>query len=251
MFGDTGDTGARGVPPPDDVLAGLLARAHRAVRAGDGPARALPPDTVGLFGLDALTLSALTRDGRPELLWADPPRGLGVELDALQYAIGDGPVWQAAHEGRTVNEADLDTVDTARWPLFLPVVVDARARARAVVALPLNIGSATIGVLTGYRVTPGPLTPDRLASLHHLARILLLALVTQLAVPADGTTAEGGLRVHHAEVHQATGYLASALDIPLSQALLRLRAHAAGDGPITELARAFLTHRLSPDTLQR
>ncbi|WP_353943924.1 GAF domain-containing protein [Streptomyces sp. HUAS MG91] len=250
MPGNPRDTRPDGVPPSDDGLAGLLARAHRAVRAGDGPARALPHDTARLFGLDALTLNALAQDGRPELLWADPPRGLGAELDTLQYTVGDGPVWQAAQEGRTVTEPDLEAVEPSRWPLFLPFV---KTRVGSVVALPVKAGSATLGVLTGYRATPGPLTADQLVSLHHLARILLLALITQLddPAPARPATADAGLRLHHAEVHQATGYLASSLGIPLGQALLRLRAHAAADGPITELARAFLSHRLAPESLRR
>lgn len=248
MPGNTADTGPGGVPPSRDVLTRLLADAHHAVRAGEGPSSALPPDVAGLFGLDALTLNALTQDGLPELLWADPPQGLGVDLDAFQYSVGDGPTWQAAQHGRMVLETDLDAVEPARWPLFLAAAADANTR--AIVVHPLQVGSATVAVLTGYRTTPGPLTPDQIVALNHLARILLLALITQFTLPVNGTTADGGLRLHHAEVHQATGYLASALGISLGQALLRLRAHAAADGPISDVARGFLTRRLSPDTLQ-
>ncbi|MFF0738801.1 GAF domain-containing protein [Streptomyces sp. NPDC004111] len=241
------DTGPGGVPP-DDALARLLARAHRAVRAGEGPARALPPGTAGLFALDTLTLNALTPDGRPELLWADPPQGLGIALDTLQYTVGDGPTLEAARSGRAVTEPDLGMAAPDRWPLFLPAT--ATTRARAVVALPLQVGDTTVAVLTGYRTTPGPLTPALHDALHQLARILLRALITHLTVPVNGTATDSGLRLYHAEIHQATGYLAAQLDIPLAQALLRLRAHAAANGPLTDLARAFLTRRLPPDTLQ-
>ncbi|WP_420031396.1 GAF domain-containing protein [Streptomyces sp. cg28] len=248
MPGNTADTGPIDAPPPREDLTRVLTRAHQAVRAGDGPASALPADIAALFGLDALTLNALTQDGLPELLWADPVQGPGVNLDAFQYSVGDGPTWQAAQQGRMVLETDLDTVEPARWPLFLTAAADADIR--AIVAHPLQVGSATVAVLTGYRTTPGPLTPDHIVALNHLARILLLAMITQFTLPANGTIADDGLRLHHAEVHQATGYLAGALGISVGEALLRLRAHAAADGPISDLARGFLTRRLSPDTLQ-
>ncbi|MFF4799931.1 GAF and ANTAR domain-containing protein [Streptomyces sp. NPDC001351] len=247
---DTEDTGSRSVPRPDDALTDLLARAHAAVRAGEGPSRALPSGSARLFGLHAFTLNAVTRDGRPELLWADPPQGLGIDLDTLQYTLGDGPTLQAAREGRTVTEPDLHAAHPARWPLFLPAA--ARTPARTIVALPLQIGATTAGVLTGYRTTPGPLTPACLDALHGLAQILLLALVTQFGDPTGDTPPGTDLRLYRAEVHQATGYLAAALDIPIDQALLRLRAHAAAHGQLLpDLARSFLTRRLSPDALHR
>jgi hypothetical protein len=175
---------------------------------------------------------------------------LGIDLDTLQYTLGDGPTLQAAREGRTVTEPDLHAAHPARWPLFLPAA--ARTPARTIVALPLQIGATTAGVLTGYRTTPGPLTPACLDALHGLAQILLLVLVTQFGDPTGDTAPGADLRLYRAEVHQATGYLAAALDIPIDQALLRLRAHAAAHGQLLpDLARSFLTHRLSPDALHR
>ncbi|MCQ4205759.1 ANTAR domain-containing protein [Streptomyces longispororuber] len=195
-------------------------------------------------------MNALTHDGQLELMWADPPEGLGPELDTLQYTLGDGPTLQAALEGRAVTEPHLTTADTARWPLFLPAA--ARTPARATVALPLLLGGASIGVLTGYRTTPGLPTTRQLDALNRLAATLLLFLTTALAAPVNGPTQNGGLRIYRAEIHQATGYLAAELGIPVGQALLRLRAHAtAHDQPLADLAHAFLMRSLPADTLHQ
>ncbi|WP_198550389.1 ANTAR domain-containing protein, partial [Streptomyces silvensis] len=106
-------------------------------------------------------------------------------------------------------------------------------------------------MLTGYRTTPGPLTPAQLRDLHHLGRsylLLLLLLLHSDHADADETT---GLRLYRAEVHQATGFLADALGIPLEEAFLRLRARAtAREHPLSDLAHALLTRRLPPRHLQ-
>ena len=55
---------------------------------------------------------------------------------------------------------DLEQV-TDRWPGFVPAAV--AAGARALFAFPLQAGTIRVGVLSLYRVQPGPLTPQRLA----------------------------------------------------------------------------------------
>lgn len=238
------DAASGAAPPPHDGLREFMARAHRDARSGHAPDTSVPPGTARYLGLDALTLNMLARDGHLEPLWCDPDKGLGLELDDLQYTLGDGPTLEAAQHGRTLAEPDLSAADPARWPLFLPAA--AHTPLCALIATPLRLGAATIGVLTGYRTTPGPLAAAHLHDLHRLGRNLTHLLITHLTTPANDT----GLRLHRAEIHQATGFLAAELGIPLGQALLRLRAHAATHNqPLTDLAHALLTHRLPPDTL--
>ncbi|GGU13866.1 GAF and ANTAR domain-containing protein [Streptomyces violascens] len=244
------DAASGAAPPPKDGLSELLARAHLAARNGHGPDTAVPPGAARLLGLDALTLNMLAADGHLELLWCDPAEGLGPELDNLQYTLGDGPALEAVKQGRTLSEPDLPAADPARWPLFLPAA--ARTPVRALIAAPLRLGAATIGVLTGYRTAPGPLTPAQRRGLDRVGRTLVHLLYTELITSADDGGAVTGLRLYRAEVHQATGFLASELGIPMGQALLRLRAHAATYGhPLSDLARDLLARRLAPDTLDR
>ncbi|MEV0441991.1 hypothetical protein AB0I84_05230 [Streptomyces spectabilis] len=206
-------------PPPTDGLSAFLARAHLAARNNrHGPGTAVPSGAARLLDLDALTLNMLAHDGHLELLWCDPATGLGPELDNLQYTLGDSPTPEAARQDHPLTEPDLSTADPARWPLFLPAA--ASTPVRFLIATPLRLGAATVGVLTGYRTAPGPLAPAQLRGLDRLGRALLYLLYTELATPADSTGPATGLRLHRAEIHQATGFLANALGIPMGQALL-------------------------------
>ncbi|MEW2387054.1 GAF and ANTAR domain-containing protein [Streptomyces venezuelae] len=242
------DAAAGSAPTPEDALDTFLTRAQRAVRTGDGPGTTIPRGAAGLLDLDALTLNMLALGDHLELLWSDPAEGLGPVLDNLQYTLGDGPALDAARQARTLAEPDLSAVDQARWPLFLPAAD--KIPVRAVIAVPLSLGAATIGVLTGYRTTPGPLTPVQLHGLHRLGRIMLHLLHNELTGTGADTDASGSVRLYRAEVHQATGFLANELGITMGQALLRLRAHAAAhDQPLTDLARGLLDRRLPPDAL--
>ncbi len=236
-----------GTPLPDDGPAAFLARVEWAARDGQGPGDLLAPGAARLLGLDALTLSICAHDGHLELLWGDPESGLGTDLETLQYTLGDGPTLEAARHGRLLHEPDVLVTDPHRWPLFLPAA--SRTPLRAVVAQPLRLGAALIGVLAGYRTTPGPLTTAQLRGLHRLGRRLLLLLLHSDQAGADEPT---GLRLYRAEVHQATGFLAAELGISLEEALLRLRAHAAAeDQSLSDLAQAVLTRRLPAGTFNR
>ncbi|RCH59636.1 ANTAR domain-containing protein [Streptomyces sp. SDr-06] len=243
---DQGNDAFGGAPSPHDGPTDSLARLLRTTHNGHGPATAPAPGAARLLGLDALTLNMRARDGHLELLWCDPDKGLGADLDSLQYALGDGPTLETAQHGHSLHEPDVLATDPARWPLFLPAA--ARTPLRAVTTQPLRLGAALIGVLTGYRTTPGPLTPGQLHDLHHLAHSLLLLLLHSDQADTDETT---GLRLYRADVHQATGFLATELNIPLEEALLRLRAHAAAQNqPMSDVAQAVLTRRLPPDTFK-
>ncbi|WP_260333707.1 GAF and ANTAR domain-containing protein [Streptomyces beigongshangae] len=214
----------------------------------DGGLRAVPPGTARRLGLDALTVSAVVLGDLLELVWSDPAEGLGPELEELQFTLGEGPTVQAARRGDFCAEPDLAATDPARWPAFLPAA--AHTRVRSVIAVPIRIGAATVGVLTGYRVAPGPLTAARQRDVHRLAHDLVpLLLDSPKAVPEEETGPRPDLALYHAEIHQATGFLSVELGVPPAEALLRLRAHAiAGGRSLTDLARAVLARRLPPGT---
>ncbi|MGH4029726.1 ANTAR domain-containing protein [Actinomycetota bacterium Odt1-20B] len=247
---------------PGTPFADLLTRARRAARTGLGLGAAPLAGAARLISLDALTVSAVAHDGHLELLWSDPPRGLGPDLDDLQYVLGEGPTLEAVHQSHSVLVPDLTSMDPTRWPTFLTAVDGVTDVAvRGVMAAPLELGAATVGVLTGYATTPTPLAPGQLHDFHCLGRVLLLLLLHQTApatannhgdVTANnhGDGNGGGIHLYRAEVHQATGFVAHRLGIPLDQALTRLRTHAAThDRPLSDLVHAVLTRRLSPEDL--
>ncbi|WP_051941187.1 ANTAR domain-containing protein [Phaeacidiphilus oryzae] len=230
---------------PASGRAALLTALDLAARAGRSLEDAVPAGTAELFGVAALTVDGTTREGRLELVWSDPPRGLGTELNELQFALGDGPGAEVQRSGVRVEEPDVATAAPGRWPVFLPAA--ARTRLRALTALPLSVGAATIGVLTAYRTTAGGLSPARMRGLERLAAALVPLLLNIPAAGEDHGRHPPGL--HHAAIHQATGFLAERLRITTDQALLRLRAYAvAHDKPLTDLAREVLTDRLPAST---
>jgi hypothetical protein len=124
---------------------------------------------------------------------------------------------------------------------------------RAAFAFPLRLGAISVGVLTAHRAEPGPLTDDQLADALILADAVMLFLLHRqnTALPSSSAppqSVQAGWEqpeTYRAEVHQATGMVSVQLGVPLAEALVRLRAHAYGNGrPISEVAADVVARRL-------
>ena len=106
---------------------------------------------------------------------------------------------------------------------------------------------ARIGVLTLYQNTEGDLTPAQHDDSVALADVVTEALLDlQRAAPPD-TLAAGidGAVAYRAEIYQASGMVAIQLQIPATEALLRLRAHAfANDQTLSAVAADVIARRL-------
>ena len=210
-------------------LDGLLQRMHRAARAGRDFTAVDAGAVAVLLGVDALTLSITSTRGIPasstfaqhrlELLWFDPADPLGADLEDLQYTLGEGPTRDALRLRVPVQATDLAASPVARWPVF------------------------TAAALTGYRRTPGPF--DRHHDIDRFARAAFTLLTHTAPARFAASTPGNGLPLHRARLHQASGILAVQLDIPIDQALLRLRAHAyAHDRPLLDVATDIIAHQL-------
>ncbi|MEU7000415.1 GAF and ANTAR domain-containing protein [Nonomuraea sp. NPDC046570] len=161
-------------------------------------------------------------------------------LSELQVTLGEGPGLQALADGRPVLVPDLAAADTQRrWPLFAPAAVDAGAA--AIFAFPLLLGAISVGVLEAGRETPGWLTDRELGDALVFTDAALLVQVQGL----DERGGRGGEVERWAEVHQATGIVAVQTGTNLTEALLRLRAHAyASDRRLIEVASDVVARRL-------
>jgi hypothetical protein len=170
------------------------------------------------------------------------------ELEEWQLAFGEGPCVDAFAAGGPILVVDLGSSDySARWPAFAPAALGSGAR--AVFALPLQVGAIRVGVIDLYRVRPGPLSPHELAdalAFADTAGMLLLdaAAGTQpdtaeLAWQRDDPTA------HQALVYQATGMILIQLKVSAEAAFARLRAYAyAQDRRLGDVARDVVERRL-------
>jgi hypothetical protein len=165
-----------------------------------------------------------------------------LQLEELQFSLGEGPCVDASRFGRPVLQPDLARTAPARWPAF---AAGAEAAGLvAVFAFPLRVGAIKVGALDLYRTTTGVLSAEELAdalSFADAATALLLHLQAQ-AAGRDLPAAPVMLFDDRAEVHQATGVVSVQAAVGLHEAMLLLRARAyAEQRPIGELALDVLS----------
>ncbi|MFG3253270.1 ANTAR domain-containing protein [Streptomyces sp. NPDC048172] len=193
------------------------------------------------LGLDGLGVSLRWGD---ELVWFSDE--ISLRLADAQFALGQGPGLWPDFETASFITVEMDGPGTS-WPQF---AAEARELGvRVVCAWAVRTGAAWIGTLTGYRNTPGPLSDRQITDGLLVADVMcgrLLAWHPGADGSQDGPRTAGVVDLHRVEVHQATGVLSHRLDIPIDEALARLRARAFAESrPITEVAREVL-HRHLP-----
>jgi hypothetical protein len=234
-----------GAPEETDPVVAQLARVC-AVAVGE----------VGVSGA-GVTVMGSVRDGLAggrSLIYAS--NDLGQLLEDLQLTTGEGPCLEAFGSGTPVLMGDLDR-DGDRWPAFTPEAT--AIGTAAVFSFPLHVGAARLGTMDLHRSAIGPLRATAVADALLLARAATELLLQHLAPatgsePTDsgltdsgltdsGRAAPGWLSDVHAVVHQATGMISEAHRVPVTEALIRLRAQAFSRGiPISDVARAVLAN---------
>ena len=181
------------------------------------------------------------------------PLGMGAASDAtcealeeLQFTVGEGPCIDAFWSRRPVFADDLRAGAPLRWPFYTPCALDFGAR--AVFALPLQVGAARLGVLGLYSDRPGGL-PD-----HALTRALAFADVATEAVLDGESLVDEGLAAdaldetigHSWDVYQAQGMVMAQLGTDIVDAMVRLRAHAhTNHCRLDDVAGDIVTGRLT------
>jgi hypothetical protein len=191
------------------------------------------------------------------LMSGDTPRGsicttdtVSDLIEQLQYELGEGPCVDAYNHDRPVFEPDLAEPRTPRWLAFSGPVI--AAGVRAVFGFPLRVGAVRLGALNLYWDRPGGLSDKQHADALVMADVVAEAvLVLQGEAPA-GQLAERLERDADFQyvVHQASGMVAVQLGVTIGEALMRLRAHAFGEGrPLPEVASDVVARRLrfAPD----
>ncbi|MEV1079676.1 ANTAR domain-containing protein [Streptomyces sp. NPDC050211] len=171
---------------------------------------------------------------------------ISEQLEELQLTLGEGPCVDAFTHGSAVLTPDLLTGALQdRWVVFADAALEAGAR--AVFALPLQMGAISPGVLDLYADVPTVLDAEELAdalAFADLATLLLLdARIDETGAPADrGFEDLGGYR---AEIDQATGILTVQLEVGIDEAFVRLRAYAFMRGRrLADVAADVVAHRL-------
>jgi hypothetical protein len=217
--------------------------ARRGGRAGvlDVCTAAVAALPVGGAGLSAMSRTAASHP----LCSTDD---ISEQLEELQLTLGEGPCVDAFLDGSAVLTPDLLTGQLQdRWAVFADAALEAGAR--AVFALPLQVGAISPGVLDLYADVPTVLDPEQLAdalAFADLATLLLLdARIDGTGGPAPADRGFEDLDGYRAEIDQATGILTVQLGIGIDEAFVRLRAHAYMRGRrLADVAADVVAHRL-------
>lgn len=185
--------------------------------------------SASILGTDSATLFLISEGGTDVQQIASSD---GEPLEDFHFGLGEGPGFDAFESGEAVLAPDLAN-DGQLWPAFTNDAVGAGTR--AALAFPLRVGAIRIGVLYLRRTVPGGLSDDALADAYTLADIATWILLEMQAGAEPGELGEGldAEWGHRAVVHQATGIISVRLDVPLGQALVRIRATAFADSRAT------------------
>jgi hypothetical protein len=114
------------------------------------------------------------------------------------------------------------------------------AGARAIFGFPLRVGGARLGAVNLYRDRAGPLSDDQHADALVMADVAARWVLDVQAGAPEGTLAAtlANEADFHYVVHNAAGMVSVQLGVSVTDALIRLRAHAFGSGrPIADVAR--------------
>jgi hypothetical protein len=149
---------------------------------------------------------------------------MGV-VEELQFTLGEGPCLDSYRLGRPVFEPSLSDPVTPRWPSFTPPAI--AAGVHAIFGFPLQIGAIKLGALDIYLDHPGDLNDEQLADALVMADVVTHEILElQAGAPAGALASELDKAENmRAVVHQASGMISVQLDIPIADALIRLRAY--------------------------
>jgi GAF domain-containing protein len=200
-------------------------------------------DVVGVSGAGIMLMPGDVPHGS-----ACTTNDVSALIERLQFDLGEGPCIDAHRQDRPILEPDLADPDTPRWPAFSGPAL--QAGVRAIFGFPLQVGAARLGALNLYCDRPGPLTDDQHADALVMADLAAQALLILQADAPPGQLAaalEVGGEFQYV-VHQAAGMVSVQLQVSVSQALVRLRAHAFGnDRPLADVARDVIERSLRFD----
>lgn len=249
--------GSAGRDDPVTTPTGSAPSADRSLFSGLGD---LSRTAARLTGVDGAAIALLTEStGVRDLVRATD--ALSYHLDELQFTLGEGPcldVFSPAGSPQLVPDMGAD-VASQRWPMF---TAEARAvGVHAVFAFAVSAGTRPLGVLELYRRSAGPLTDDE----SRVAALCAQTVATTIAQNWDAVIAHLGpgsdaARVaewlaaeevvaqganSRAHVYLASGMVAAQLQVPTTEAMARLRAHAFQTGrSIKDVADDIVARRL-------
>lgn len=196
--------------------------------------RTLMGTAVDAVGIDGAAVAILTDDAAARDLLHSTD-AVAARLDELQFTLGEGPCLDAFRDNEPRSLPDLDDAsDTARWPAFASEVVG-ELDIRALLACPITVDGAALGVLELYRREAGGFSDAQIDAARTLADAVGITVLSELGTysgPLDAskyTQTEGKYRFARADVNTAIGMLSVRLNSSVADASAMLRARAYSD----------------------
>lgn len=161
---------------------------------------------------------------------------VAARMDELDLELGTGPLSEA------IATLAPQLIEDIRESSLNPVVGEQLESlgVRAMFALPVTMGAATVGAVGLYRTTPGRLSDEALGVAVRLARAAAVPAVREalrMAGQPNATRTAGAAPELRREVHQATGMISAQLDVTTTDAFLMLRAFAvSSERSLSEVA---------------
>ncbi|MBC9714615.1 ANTAR domain-containing protein [Streptomyces sp. TRM66268-LWL] len=228
-----------------------MADALRTLRSGD--ARHLAQECARALDATGVAISLLVGDTKMvEPVWCFPE--VSVRFEELQFTLGEGPGHDASRSRTPVVVPELSAVRPERWPALVPAARELGEL--SVSCFPLGIGAIRTGVLTVLCTPPRRLSPQQYADAAALASALTAVLLNgNHRGDGNGSVDDASAlfldqtrELRRAVVHQATGMISVQLAVPLSEALVRLRAFTFAAGrALTDVAEDVVARRLRFD----
>ena len=191
--------------------------------------------------LDVASAGLLLADRRQELHVMAASSTETRHLEILQVQRAEGPCQDCYRTAEQVLVADL-AEHSQRWPQFVPAAL--QAGFTSVHAVPLRLGSRTLGALGLFGGETGRLNERDLSLAQALADVASIAL-TQNQERDDHATLTAQLQTaldSRVVLEQAKGILAQRGDLTMKQAFEVLRGFARDRGvTLSEVAQAVVT----------
>lgn len=169
-------------------------------------------------------------------------------LEGIQFTLGEGPCREAYRSRAPVSVPRFTAGVAPGWSSFVELAM--ASGIGAVFAYPLSIAGSTVGTLTLYQETPGPLSTEQHNDSLALSEVLAETVLSLQDPMPDGVLAPelDQAITYRAEIYQAAGMVSVQLGIHASDALATIRAHAFGSGtPVEVVAADIVARRLRFD----
>ncbi|WP_433831272.1 GAF and ANTAR domain-containing protein [Actinoplanes sp. CA-015351] len=191
-------------------------------------------------------VSVMTADGVHGMAAASDP--VTERIEELQFTLGEGPCVDALVTSRPVLIPDINEEVLRRWPVYGPAVH--KKGIRAVFAFPLQVGAVRLGVLDVFRIHAGQLSRKQIGQAFQFAEHAVTTLLDGQDQSRDDRELDDAIE-SRAALYQAQGMVMVQLGVSLTEAMVRLRAHAyAEDRPLSAVAADVVARRLRFDSPQ-